>query len=327
MSTPAPTIFIDGQEGTTGLRIRDLLGARDDLEVRLIPAEQRKDTEARRRLLNEVDIAILCLPDDAAGEALELIDPASGTRVIDTSSARRTRDDWVYGLPEVSPAQREAIRTADRVANCGCYPVGFILAVRPLIEAGLLSADTPFSVNAVSGYSGGGRRMIEAYREWSPTAEGDAGQPFHLYGLDGHHKHLPEMHKFSLASQPPLFVPSVAHAYCGMLTSTPIPAAAWSTPGTTAEQVHAVWQARYGDEPFVHPIAPADAAASMRDGSRLDLTGARHTNRLDLFVFGDPAGGLVLVGRLDNLGKGASGNAVQCLNLMLGVDEAVGLTA
>lgn len=320
-----PSIFIDGQEGTTGLRIRGLLGDRDDLDVRLIPEEKRKDTETRRQLLNEVDLAILCLPDEAAAEALTLIDAGSGTRVIDTSTARRVADDWVYGIPELSPSQREAIRTGDRVANCGCYPVGFILAVRPLIEAGLLRDDVPLTVNAVSGYSGGGRKMIEAYQGWAPQENGDAGQPFCLYGLDGHHKHVAEMQRFSLTQHPPLFVPSVTHAYCGMLTSTPLPPTAWASPGTTAQQVFDVWQARYGDEPFVNPVSPADAPAAMRDGKLLDLTGAAQTNRLDLFVFGDPAVGLVLVGREDNLGKGASGNAVQCLNLMLGFDETTGL--
>lgn len=322
-----PTLYIDGQEGTTGLRIRDLLGGRDDVALRLIPEDRRKDAEARRRLLNEADLAILCLPDDAAAQALALIDAGAGTRVIDTSTARRVRDDWVYGLPEVSPEQREAIRSADRVANCGCYPVGFILAVRPLIEVGLLSADAALTVNAASGYSGGGRKMIAAYRDWPPTGDGDAGQPFCLYGLDGGHKHLPEIHKFSLTAHPPLFVPSVVHAFCGMLTSTPIPADAWAAPDTSPQQVWEVWHERYRDEPFVHPVPPAEVGAHLRDGTRLDLDGANHTNRLDLFAFGDPAVGLVLVGRLDNLGKGASGNAVQCLNLMLGFDETTGLTA
>ena len=321
-----PTIYIDGQEGTTGLRIRDLLSGRDDLDLRLIPDADRKDLEARRRLLNEADVAILCLPDDAAAEALELLDPDSGTRVIDTSTVRRVDPDWVYGLPELSPEQREAIRTAPRVANCGCYPVGFILAVRPLIEAGLLDAGTPLTVNAVSGYSGGGRRMIEEYRG-HPGSGGDAGLPLALYGLEGDHKHLAEMRRFSLSRRPPLFVPSVDHSYCGMLTSTPIPAAAWRRPGTTPQQVHDAWSERYAGEPFVRAVDPAAPPGHLREGRFLDLGGANLTNRLDLFVFGRPEIGLVLVGREDNLGKGASGNAVQCLNLMLGVDETTGLTA
>jgi N-acetyl-gamma-glutamyl-phosphate reductase len=322
-----PNIFIDGQEGTTGLRIRDLLGRRDDLALRLIPAADRKDLEARRQMLNDADVAILCLPDDAAAEALDLLSAASSTRIIDTSTARRVHPDWVYGLPEVSPSQREAIRAAARVANCGCYPVGFILAVRPLIEAGLLNADTPLTVNAVSGYSGGGRRMIEAYQGQPAKADGDAAVPLCLYGLEGGHKHVAEMRHFSLSRHAPLFVPSVDHTYCGMLTSTPIPAAGWSQRGTTAEQVYEVWRERYGGEPFVRPVPPSEAPGHMRDGRYLDLSDANLTNRLDLFVFGDVEVGLVLVGREDNLGKGASGNAVQCLNLMLGLDETTGLSA
>ena len=321
-----PAIYIDGQEGTTGLRIRDLLAGRVDLDLRLVPGDERKDPEARRQLLNEADLAILCLPDEAAAEALELLAPGAGTRVIDTSTARRVDPDWVYGLPELSPDQRQAIRTAPRVANCGCYPVGFILAVRPLIEAGLLDAGAPLTVNAVSGYSGGGRRMIEEYQA-RPGAGGDAGLPLALYGLEGDHKHLAEMQRFSLSRQPPLFVPSVDHAFCGMLTSTPVPAAAWRRPGTTPRQVHDLWSERYAGEPFVRPVDPAGGPDHLRDGRFLDLGGANHTNRLDLFVFGRPEVGLVLVGREDNLGKGASGNAVQCLNLMLGADETAGLTA
>ena len=324
--SPLPSIFIDGQEGTTGLRIRDLLATRTDVNVQLIPEDRRKDTETRRQLLNDVDLAILCLPDDAAAEALALIEPGSGTRVIDTSTTRRVHDDWVYGIPELSAAQRQAIRTSDRVANCGCYPVGFTLAVRPLIEAGLLRADAALTVNAVSGYSGGGRKMIEAYQATASGEQADAGHPFCLYGLDGNHKHLAEMQRFSGLHHAPLFVPSVSHSYCGMLTSTPVAAAGWTASGTTPQHVFDVWQSRYADEPFVQPVSPAEAGDQLRDGLFLDLDGASLTNRLDLFVFGDSEIGLVLVGREDNLGKGASGNAVQCLNLMLGFDETTGLT-
>ncbi|MFH1572062.1 MAG: N-acetyl-gamma-glutamyl-phosphate reductase, partial [Gemmatimonadota bacterium] len=219
-----PRIYIDGQEGTTGLRIRELLGGRDDLEQELIPAARRRDPEARREYLNRVDLAILCLPDDAAGEAVALID-SPAVRVIDTSTARRTAAGWVYGLPELEPGQRQAIRAARRVANPGCYPVGFLLAVRPLVEAGLLDPGTPLTVNAVSGYSGGGRRMIETYQSAAPAARGDAPMPLCLYGLDLQHKHLAEMQHYSLCQRAPLFVPSVDHAFCGMVTSTPIPAA------------------------------------------------------------------------------------------------------
>lgn len=322
-----PRIYIDGQEGTTGLRIRELLADRDDIEQVLIAAEDRKNLEVRSQLLNSVDLAILCLPDDAAGEAVELIDNPD-TLVIDTSSARRTASGWVYGLPELRPEQREAIRTAQRVANPGCYPLGFLLAVRPLIEAGLLDPATPLTVNAVSGYSGGGRRMIEAYQAAPPAQPaGDAPLPLCLYGLDLAHKHLPEMQKYSLCEQTPLFAPSVAHSFCGMLVSTPIPAASLAGGKVTARDVWKVWHERYDEEPFVRPVEPRDAGDVLRDGRFLDLGGCNYTNRVDLFAFGREDLGLVLVGRLDNLGKGASGNAVQCMNLMLGFDGTAGLTA
>ena len=321
-----PRIFIDGQEGSTGLRIRELLGKRDDIDLRLIPESERKETEIRSQFLRVADLAILCLPDEAAAEAIEL---ASGgeTRIIDTSTARRTHQEWVYGLPELEPAQREAIRTADKVANPGCYPVGFILAVRPLIKAGILSAEVPLTVNAVSGYSGGGRRMIEAYQSApaSRTAAGDAPVPLALYNLDSPHKHVAEMQKFSLTRHPPIFVPSVDHTYSGMLVCTPIPAASLSSTAT-AESICSVWKEHYDQEPFVRVSCAKEASASFREGRFLDLGNANRTNRVDLFTFGDDRG-VVLIGRQDNLGKGASGNAVQCMNLMLGFNESKGLAS
>ena len=320
-----PTIYIDGQEGSTGLRIRELLGRRDDIDLRLIPESERKETEVRARFLRAADLAILCLPDDAAAEAVELASGA-GTRIIDTSTTRRTHDDWVYGLPELEPAQRKAIRTADRVANPGCYPVGFILAVRPLIEAGILPAGVPLTVNAVSGYSGGGRRMIEAY-QGAPASQtaGDAPLPLALYNLDSPHKHVPEMQKFSLTRHPPIFVPSVDHAYSGMLVCIPIPAANLAATAT-AKSICSLWKERYDKEPFVSVSSPGEASAFFREGRFLDLGEANHTNRVDLFAFGDDRG-VVLIGRQDNLGKGASGNVVQCMNLMLGFEESKGLAS
>ena len=319
-------VFIDGQEGTTGLRIRQMLEKRDDISLALIPPERRKDADARAEFLNGADLAILCLPDEAAAEAVALVENPS-TRLIDTSSARRTDPDWVYGLPEIGPEQRRAIRQSRRVANCGCYPVTFVLGVGPLVRAGLLDAAAPLTVNAVSGYSGGGRRLIEAYDEAPPPArDGDAALPLALYGLEGGHKHLPEMHKFAGVARPPLFVPSVAQAYCGMLVSVPLPAAFFARPGVSRRDVWDVWNEAYRDEPFVRPVDPDEDGRYLR-GRFLDLEGCNFTNRLELFVFGDGDSGLVLVGRLDNLGKGAAGNAVQCLNLMLGADETAGLQA
>ena len=321
-----PAIYIDGQEGSTGLRIRELLGKRDDFDLRLIPESERKETDIRSSFLRAADLAILCLPDEAASEAIDLVSGAD-TRIIDTSTARRTHCDWVYGLPEMDPAQREAIHTADKVANPGCYPVGFILAVRPLIKAGILPAGVPLTVNAVSGYSGGGRRMIEAYQgaPASQTAAGDAPLPLALYNLDGPHKHVAEMQEFSLTMHPPIFVPSVDHTYSGMLVCTPIPAANLAADASAAS-ICSVWNERYACEPFVRVISPREVSVSLRDGRFLDLGETNGTNCVDLFAFGDDRG-VVLIGRQDNLGKGASGNAVQCMNLMLGFEESKGLTS
>ena len=317
----SPRVFIDGQHGTTGIRISELLAGRQDIDLMAIDPARRKDPQARRDCLHAADLAVLCLPDAAAAEALSLLDGAS-TRVIDTSSARRVADGWVYGLPELSPAQRDAIRGAARVANPGCYPQSVILALRPLIDAGLLDPALPFTVNAVSGYSGGGRQMVEDYRALASSG-GDAGRGLCLYGLGMDHKHLAEMHAYSGARRPPLFVPSVDHRYCGMLVSVPLPAA-WLD-GLDRGAVHAAWSERYAGERLVRAPSPAECDARLRDGRYLDLPDEAMGNRLELLVYGDPGAGLVLVGRLDNLGKGASGNAVQCMNLMLGLDETAGL--
>ncbi|MEW6750255.1 MAG: N-acetyl-gamma-glutamyl-phosphate reductase [Candidatus Latescibacterota bacterium] len=311
-----PTVFIDGQQGTTGLRIRQMLDGRGDVEVLPIAEPERKDPAARAARLNRADLAILCLPDEAAGEALALIDNPQ-TRVIDTSTARRVDPAWVYGLPELCPEQREAIRSARRVANTGCYPVGFILAVRPLIEAGLLDPAVPLTVNAVSGYSGGGRRMIESYQQAGPRAV-----PLRLYSLGTVHKHVAEMHRFGLTQHPPLFVPAVNDLYCGMVVSTPIPAA--HLPPDPVGRTHAVWRERYRDEALVRVAPPPDTGELWPQGTFVDQSSCNERNCVDLFAFGTPQG-VVLVGRLDNLGKGASGNAVQCMNLMLGLPETAGL--
>ena len=321
-----PRVYIDGQSGTTGLRIREMLGARDDIEVLLIPESERRDPLARSAYFGRADLAILCLPDAAAIEAVALTGRGA-PRVIDTSTAHRVDPGWVYGLPELCEGQREAIRDAARVANPGCYPQSVVLALRPLIEAGALAPSLPFTVNAVSGYSGGGRRMVERYEAPpSPAGVAPAGIALRLYGLGHAHKHLPEMQRYSGAQRPPLFVPSVDDTRCGMLVSVPLPAP-WLG-GLTRERVFEIWQARYAGEPFVCPHAPEEADAALSgEGGFLDLAACNHTNRLELMVFGEASRGLVLLGRLDNLGKGASGNAVQCMNLMLGFDERCGLAA
>jgi len=313
-----PKVYIDGQEGTTGLRIREMLGPRTDVELLLIPTEERRNPQVRAEYLNQAALAILCLPDEAAAQALELIDDPQ-VRLIDTSTAHRVHPDWVYGLPELSPEQRENIRTARRVANCGCYPVGFILAVRPLIQAGLLDASVPLTVNAVSGHSGGGRKMIENYAQ-----PADEPVPVRLYGLGKVHKHVAEMHEFSLTRHSPLFVPSVNDSFCGMLVSTPIPGP--YLPGPDAvDRIYEVWREYYRDEPFVRVGPPEDSHALWSTGTFMDQSTCNFTNRVELCAFGTEEQGAVLGGRLDNLGKGASGNAVQCLNLMLGLGETTGL--
>ncbi|MFA6107437.1 MAG: N-acetyl-gamma-glutamyl-phosphate reductase [Candidatus Latescibacterota bacterium] len=312
-----PRIYIDGQQGTTGLRIREMLASRDEVEVLLIPAEERKNPRARAEYLNQADVAILCLPDDAAGEAVALVQ-SPRTRIIDTSTARRVDPAWVYGLPELSPEQRQAIRDGRRVANTGCYPVGFTLAVRPLIAAGLLDPEVQLTVNAVSGFSGGGRKMVEAYED--PTA---GRVPLRLYSLGKVHKHVAEMHAFSLTRRPPLFVPSVNDAFCGMLVSTPVPAA--HLPADAVERISAIWRDYYRDSPMVRVGPPEDESDLWPTGTWIDQSSRNLGNQVDLCAFGIPGQGVVLVGRLDNLGKGASGNAVQCLNLMLGFPETAGL--
>jgi N-acetyl-gamma-glutamyl-phosphate reductase len=293
-----------------------MLGGRDDIELLLIPPQERKNADTRAEFLNRADLAILCLPDDAAGEAGGIIENAT-TRVIDTSTGRRLHPDWVYGLPELDTGQRQRIRTAGRVANTGCYPVGFILAIRPLIEAGLLDPSLQLTVNAVSGYSGGGRKLIEAYQAT------DDRIPLRLYSLSRTHKHVAEMQHYGLTRHPPLFVPSVNDAYCGMLVSTPIPAQSLSP--ERVEEVYAVWRKRYAGERFVRVVPVRDASTIWDTGTFLGQEACNFTNRVDLCAFGAPGQGVVLVGRLDNLGKGASGNAVQCMNIMLGFPEETGL--
>ncbi len=319
-----PRVFIDGQAGTTGIRLHELLAPRTDLEMLHIPEAERKNAAVRSEYLNAADVVVLCLPDAAADEALSLL--TKDARVIDISVPRRVDPDWTYGLPEISPAQKRAIAEARRVANPGCYPMSYILAVRPLVEAGLLPVDARLAVFGISGYSGGGRKMIESYMHaQSPDPARDAALPISLYALDGRHKHLPEMQKFSGLSHEPLFLPCVGHFYCGMLVSTPIPANAF-TQRVTPKDAWQVLCARYAGEPFVK-MMPLESGPLLREGKFLEPQACNQTNRLELFVCGNDAQGVTLIGRLDNLGKGASGNAVQCLNLMLGLPETTGLVA
>lgn len=307
-----PKVFIDGDAGTTGLQIVSRLRGRRDLELLRLPEDRRKDPEARREALNACDLAVLCLPDAAARESVSMIENPD-TKVLDASTAHRTAEGWVYGLPEMDAAQTEAVRAGKRVANPGCYPTGAILLLRPLVQSGLLPADSPVTVNAVSGYSGGGKALIARY-------EGDApdGPDFFAYGLDLQHKHLPEMQLCSGLNHAPIFQPSVARYRQGMLVSVPLHL--WALPGSpTAAQVHDALASAYAGQRFLR-VMPQEAAGA------LDPQALNGSNDVELHVFADPSGERCLISAvLDNLGKGASGAAVQNLNLMLGLEEVAGL--
>ena len=306
------TIFIDGEAGTTGLEIRERLEARGDLELILL-GDRRREVGARREALNGADAVILCLPDEAAKEAVAMIEKSS-VRVIDASTAYRVDPDWTYGFPEMAPRQRERVAASKRVSNPGCYPTGFIGLMRPLVSAGIVPADWPVTVNAVSGYSGGGKAMI---------AEFEAGaEAFRAYGLSLKHKHVPEMTLHTGLERPVLFAPAVGAYRQGMLVEVPLHLCA--LPGSpSVEVLHGALAEAYASSRFVE-VAALETTEAM---TGIDPEGLNGTNKMRLHVFGDRDGDQVrLVALLDNLGKGASGAAVQNLNLMLGLDEAAGLT-
>ena len=308
-------IFIDGGHGTTGIEIGDRLAGRPELSIITVPEEKRRDAKARRDALNAADIVILCLPDDAAREAVSLIDN-DHTRVIDASTAHRVADGWTYGFPELEPGHRDVLANSRFVANPGCWPTGFLALVRPLVLAGLLPADWPVTVSGASGYSGGGKAMIADY-------EGEAGasSAFRPYGLSLAHKHIPEMTRYSGLAHPPIFAPAVANAYRGMIVEVPLQLRAM--PGTpSVADVHAALAAAYAGSPIVSVASTEDSAAMT--GVALEHVGA--TDRLALFVFGNEQSGQArLVAALDNLGKGAAGAAVQNLNILAGLPEIAGL--
>ncbi len=307
----APTVFIDGAVGTTGLEIAERLSGRPEFTLLTLPDDRRKDAAARREALNDADFAILCLPDDAAREAVALIDQASGTRVIDASTAHRVSPGWVYGFPEVSG--RDTVANAARVSNPGCYSTGFIALVAPLVRAGLLPADWPYTCNAVSGYSGGGKALIERF-------ETDRDIAWRGYALALGHKHVPEMQQRCGLSLPPLFTPAVIAAHRGMVVEVPLPLSAMKGAASPAAMRDALADF-YAGSPVVH------MGAEPEGGELLLRASNPGSDRLELFVFGNADGSQArLIAVLDNLGKGASGAAVQSLNLMAGVDETAGLT-
>jgi N-acetyl-gamma-glutamyl-phosphate reductase len=308
-----PLIFIDGEAGTTGLQIRDRLKGRSDLELVSIDPARRKDAGARKELLNTVDVAILCLPDDAAIEAATLIDPASKTRVIDASTAFRVNSAWAYGFPELDHNQAEQIANASRVANPGCWPQGFIALVKPLIMAGLLAKDANLTYGGISGYSGGGKKMIEDYE-----AKGATASHFMPYGLGFNHKHLPEMKHYTGLSRDVVFQPAVGNFAQGMLATVPLHLSQFRGKANST-LIQQALESYYHNARFVS-VAPL---ASVERGPEIDPQVLNNSNNMHLHVFAnDKRGHVVLMAIYDNLGKGASGAAVQNLNLMIGADEA-----
>jgi N-acetyl-gamma-glutamyl-phosphate reductase len=314
-----PKIYIDGQAGTTALRIREWLAGRDDLEVTILPEELRKDAEARKKALRDATIVVLCLPDDAARDAAQWL-ADTPVRILDASTAHRVSEGWIYGLPELVAGQRQKIATAPRVANPGCYSSAVIMLVRPLIDAGLLPPDTPLAIHALSGYSGGGRSMIE---RWENPQGGLRALPHEApYSITKRHKHIPEIMRYGKLSAEPQFLPNVGPFRCGMRVEVMIPSSASAKP-VSAQALWEAWAVRYEKERFVEIEPLTDA--SEADEFSFDPQAWNDSNKISLKVLLHESGHILLMARLDNLGKGAAGVAIQNLNLMLGVPEKTGL--
>jgi N-acetyl-gamma-glutamyl-phosphate reductase len=309
-------VYVDGQEGTTGLRINEYLARRGDIELLRIDPDKRKDPAERARLLNAADVAFLCLPDAASREAAAMVTNPN-TCLIDASTAHRTSPEWVFGMPELAPGQRDLLRRSKRISNPGCHASAFILLLRPLVDAGLVPADTPISATSITGYSGGGKKMIEQYQAGGDPAL-TAPRP---YGLGLAHKHLPEMKAHTGLAEPPVFMPIVADFYKGLAVSVPLHLS--QLPGiTTGAHLHDALSARYAQERFVR-VMPLSDPETLASGF-FDVQACNDTNRVDLFVFASERQA-ILMARLDNLGKGASGAAVQAMNVHLGKEEGLGL--
>jgi N-acetyl-gamma-glutamyl-phosphate reductase len=317
----APRIFIDGEAGTTGLQIAQRLHGRSDIELLHLGEAERKDAARRAEMLNTADISILCLPDEAAIEAVAMVE-SEDARIIDASVAHRVADGWTYGFAEYDRGQREEIAASKRVTNPGCYPCGAISMLHPLVKEGILPEDYAATINAVSGYSGGGKSLIAAFED--PDAKNYTDSNFYLYGLTLEHKHVPEIHKYSMLTHRPIFVPSVGRFYQGMIVSLPLQL--WALPGEpTASRVHAALTEHYSREAGV-TVAPLEDSEAFR--AKLDPEMLNDTDRLEIHVFSNEKHRQAVVcAVLDNLGKGASGQAVQNMNIMLGLPETAGLEA
>lgn len=311
-------IFVDGQEGTTGLKINERLESRSDIHLLKISPDKRKDPEERSRLLNEADIAFLCLPDIAAKESVSLVSNPR-TRIIDASTAHRTNPEWTYGLPELSDAHRSSIISSKRVSVPGCHASGFTLSLFPLVKEGIVPADYPVSCHSITGYSGGGKKLIEKY-EGADSHDSALESP-RMYALGLTHKHLPEMQKVCGLTHAPIFTPIVSGFYQGMAVTIPLYPRLLPKK-LTAKEVQEFLSSYYKGQHFIR-VMPFESENFLDDGF-LGATGCNHTNRVDLFVFGHSEQ-ILLVARFDNLGKGASGAAIQNMNIMLGLDEATGL--
>lgn len=307
-------VFVDGQEGTTGLQINEYLAQRSDITLLKIDADKRKDLAERKRLINASDVTFLCLPDDAAKESVALVENAN-TCIIDASTAHRVNPVWTFGLPELAKDQRDKIRAAKRIANPGCHATAFILAMRPLVAAGLLPAATQIAANSITGYSGGGKSMIAHYQ--SPQRI-DAPRP---YALTLAHKHLPEMQAYTGLSAAPIFQPIVGPFYKGLAVTCYLHPQQFSRP-VSPEEVRQIIADYYAGERFIN-VLPVDMEATT-EGGFFNVEANNGSNRVDIAVFGN-ADRMLVIARLDNLGKGASGAAVQSMNVHLGVEETLGL--
>ena len=312
------TVFIDGQVGTTGLQIHERLSKRSDIELVTIDDAFRKDLTRKKEILNSVDVAILCLPDGAAKESAGLVENST-TSIIDASTAHRIDPDWTYGFAELSPSQRKAIESAQYVTNPGCHATGFIAPIAPLVAAGIAPTDYPFSVTSLTGYSGGGKQLIARYED-APESE-RASLSARPYGFTMMHKHRPEMQVVTGIDYAPAFLPVVANFSQGMLVTTMLENRLLSKK-VTAKDLHSTLEEHYADSFFVE--VKEFGGEEFLDGGFLDATACNNTNKLELFVFGHQDQ-TMLISRFDNLGKGASGAAVQNMNIMLGLDETLGL--